>query len=293
LKTVVIGARGQLGWDLCRLLPGAVVGLARDQANLTEPERLVETLTALRPDVVVNCGAYNFVDRAETEPEAAFAVNTWGVRSLAVLCARLSCTLVHFSTDHVFGLDENRRTPYTEADAPGPVSVYGLSKLAGEYLVRSLGPRHFIIRTCGLYGAGGQGGKGTNFVETMLRLAAEGKPVSVVADQFCTPTRAADLAAGVVELLQTNRFGTYHLTNADCCSWYEFALSIFELAGVKVDVTPVTSRQYGATARRPAYSVLTSSALPSLCKRLRPWREALAAYLKDRGQIQAVTRPAA
>ena len=140
------------------------------------------------PDVVVNCAAYNFVDKAESEPDAAFAVNAWGVRDLARVCRDLDCVLVHFSTDYVFGLDSGRARPYAETDAPGPVSVYGLSKLAGEYLVRALCPRHFVIRTCGLYGVWGSGGKGGNFVETMLRVAGQGKPLRVVDDQICTPS---------------------------------------------------------------------------------------------------------
>src|SRR5262249_32667935 len=157
-------------------LPGDVVPLTRQQADLARPETVLAALTALRPDVVVNCAAYNYVDRAEGEPDAAFAVNAWGVRELARVCHDLGCLRVHFSSDYVFGLEEHRRTPYRESDAPGPVSVYGLSKLAGEYLVRSPCSRSVVIRTCGLYGVWGSGGKGGNFVETMLRLAGEGKP---------------------------------------------------------------------------------------------------------------------
>src|SRR5205085_12597080 len=157
----------------------------------------------IRPGIVVNCAAYNFVDRAEAEPPAAFAVNAWAVRDLALLCREHDWGLVHFSTDYVFGLDETRRTPYREDDAPGPVSVYGLSKLAGEYLVRALCPRHWVLRTCGLYGVWGSGGKGGNFVETMLRLAGEGKPWPVVADQTCTPSYTVDVAAAAAALLAT------------------------------------------------------------------------------------------
>ena len=186
-RYAVLGAHGQLGRDLCPRLSGEVHALTREQADLTKPAELRTFLTALRPDVVVNCAAYNFVDRAETEPAAAFAVNAWGVRDLATICHTLHCTLVQFSTDYVFGLDDTRHTPWRETDAPGPVSVYGLSKLAGEYLARSLCPQHFVIRTCGLYGVWGSGGKGGNFVEAMLRLAGQGKPLPVVADQTCTP----------------------------------------------------------------------------------------------------------
>jgi dTDP-4-dehydrorhamnose reductase len=259
--------------------------LARERADLTRPETLRATLAELRPEVVVNCAAYNLVDKAESEPAAAFATNAWGVRELAMLCRDLGVTLVHFSSDYVFGLDADRRTPYQEADAPGPVSVYGLSKLAGEYLARALCPRHIIIRTCGLYGVWGSGGKGGNFVETMLRLAGQGKPLRVVADQVCTPSYAVDVATASAALIQTGNYGQYHLTNGGACSWYEFARTIFELAGVRADLTPITSEEFGAKARRPRYSVLASEAYERLgLPQPRPWQEALAAYLNERRQ---------
>ncbi len=279
MKIALLGAGGQLGRDLQPRLQGEVVAWTREQGDLTRPVELRASLEALRPDVVVNCAAYNLVDTAESDPTAAFAVNAWGVRDLALICRDLGCALVHFSTDYVFGLDESRRAPWSETDAPGPVSVYGLSKLAGEYMVRSLCPRHFVMRTCGLYGVWGTGGKGGNFVETMLRLAEQGKPLRVVADQICTPTYTADLAAATALLATTRRYGLYHATNSGACSWHEFAQAIFERPGVKADLKPITSREFGAAARRPAYSVLATSLSP-----LRPWREALTAYLDERGR---------
>jgi len=283
MKYAVIGAAGQLGRDLCPRLTGEVVPLGRPQADLTRPDALRALLTELRPDVVINCAAYNLVDKAETEAEAAFAVNSWGVRALASVCRDLDCTLVHFSTDYVFGLDPGRRIPYDEMDAPGPVSIYGLSKLAGEYQVRALCPKHFVIRTCGLYGVWGSGGKGTNFVETMLRLAGQGKPLRVVADQICTPSYTVDVAAAVAALVPTGRFGLYHITNAGACSWYEFTRTIFQLAGVSADLSATTSREYGAPARRPGYSVLAADKLASLkLGRPRPWQDALTDYLRER-----------
>ena len=174
MQYALLGATGQLAADLRERLAGLVVRLSRQEADLTQPESLRAALTAARPAVVFNCGAYNFVDRAETEPSSAFAVNAFGVRDLAIICRQLNCVLVHFSTDYVFGLDPDRRYPYLETDAPGPASVYGLSKLTGEYFARSICPKHFVIRTCGLYGRKGSGGKGDNFVEKMLRFAKAG-----------------------------------------------------------------------------------------------------------------------
>ena len=283
MKYAVLGSAGQLGRDLCPLLDGDVVPLTRAEADLTRRESLVETLGKHRPGVVINCAAYNFVDRAESEPQAAFAVNAWGVRELALACRDLNCTLVHFSTDYVFGLEVERRAAYTVNDAPGPLSVYGLSKLAGEYLVRALCPRHFVIRTCGLYGVWGSGGKGGNFVETMLRLAGEGKPLRVVNDQICAPSYTVDIARATAALVQTDRFGLHHLTNAGACSWYEFAKLIFELAGLTADLSPITSRQFGAAARRPAFSVLKAADSGGAGLSVtRTWEAALAAYLAER-----------
>jgi dTDP-4-dehydrorhamnose reductase len=283
VRYAVIGSAGQLGRDLCPRLAGDVVPLTRERADLTRPDMLRATLAELRPDVVVNCAAYNFVDRAEAEPEAAFAVNALGVRQLALVCRELGCALVHFSSDYVFGLDDARRTPYAEADAPGPVSVYGLSKLAGEYVVRALCPQHFVIRTCGLYGVWGSGGKGGNFVETMLRLAGEGKRLPVVNDQTCTPSYTVDVATVAAALIGTRRYGLYHLTNEGATTWHDFAAAIFELAGVRAELVPITSAEFGRPARRPAYSVLARGAYEALgLPPSRPWRAALAAYLEER-----------
>jgi dTDP-4-dehydrorhamnose reductase len=285
-KYVVLGSSGQLGRDLCPRLAGEVVPLTRAEVDLTHPESIQTALANLRPDVVVNCAAYNLVDRAESEAEAAFAVNARGVRNLALICHDLSCILVHFSSDYVFGLDTGREAPYAETDPPGPVSVYALSKLAGEYFVRALCPRHFVIRTCGLYGVWGSGGKGGNFVETMLRLAGEGKPLRLVTDQVCTPSYTVDVAEATAALFATSRYGLYHLTNAGSCSWYEFARTIFQLTGTAASLTPITSQEYAAAARRPSYSVLSMAAYERLgLRRPRPWQKALAAYLEERRQL--------
>ncbi len=283
MRYAVIGAAGQLGRDLCPRLPGEIVALGRDRADLTRPDLLKATLTELRPDAVINCAAYNLVDKAETEPAAAFAVNTSGVRDLAHVCDNLGALLVHFSTDYVFGLDETRRTPLSEDDLPGPLSVYGVSKLSGEYLVRAVCPRHLIVRTCGLYGVWGSGGKGGNFVETMLKLAAQGRELRVVADQQCTPSYTVDVASATIALLETGRTGLFHVTNSESCSWHDFARTIFELAGLTPSLTPIASRDYGAAARRPSYSVLSNAAYEGLnLPPLRTWRAALAAYIGER-----------
>jgi dTDP-4-dehydrorhamnose reductase len=274
----LLGSQGQLGSELAAELPADQTRcVTRAEADLAIPGQVTTLLEALRPSVVINCTAYNLVDKAEDDPAAAFAVNAFGVRELALACAKLKATLVHFSTDYVFGLEGFRGEPYRESDAPGPVSTYGVSKLTGEYFVRALCPRHYVIRTCGLYGQHGAGGKGTNFVETMLRLARAGKPLKVVEDQILTPTNARDVARAIPQLLEECPFGLYHLTNSGSCSWHEFAQTIFTLAGMQTDLKPTTSAEYGSRAARPAYSVLTTE--HTTTPRLRPWQEALAEYV--------------
>ncbi len=284
MRYAVLGAAGQLGRDLCPRLAGEVVALDRARADLTWSARLARALDDVAPDVVVNCAAYNLVDQAEKECEDAFAVNARGVRRLAHWCAERGRLLVHFSTDHVFGQPGQGR-PWVEDDEPAPVSVYGLSKLAGEGFVRAAGPRHLIVRTCGLYGLHGSGGKGTNFVETMLRLVRQGGPVRVVDDQTCTPTFTVDLADAVVRLLACGAAGLVHVTSSGSCTWCEFARAIFSLAGARVEVVPITSAALARPAARPTWSVLGSSRLAALgLPPLRPWQEALADYLERRRQ---------
>ncbi|MBL8865603.1 MAG: dTDP-4-dehydrorhamnose reductase [Planctomycetia bacterium] len=283
MTTLVFGSAGQLGRDLVPMLPGEVVSATRADADFAVRGSLAECVKRHAPDVVVNCAAYNLVDKAESEPDAAFAVNAWAVRELALACRDANAKLVHVSSDYVFGLDAKRSTPYAEDDAPGPVSVYGMSKLAGEYFARALTPRHLVVRTCGLYGAWGVGGKGGNFVETMLRVAGQGKPLRVVNDQHCTPSYTKDVAAAIVGLIAADANGLFHATNAGATTWHDLAAETFRLAGVAADLTPIPTRERNDPARRPPYSVLDTAKLATVgVAPPRPWREALAAYLAER-----------
>lgn len=283
-RYVVIGATGQLGFDLVQTfnLPGEVVALTHADIELRDPPRMRAVLGDIRPTHVLNTAAYNPVDRAEDERASAFALNAEAVGALAEVCQALGATLVHFSTDYVF--DGRQRRPYRESDAPHPLSVYGESKLAGERLARERCARSLVVRASGLFGVAKSSGKGgTNFVETMLRLAREGRPLRVVADQVLGPSYTLDVAAKVWQVVAADRPGLYHVTSAGETSWYDFAREIFRQAGLAPDLTPVTSAEYGARARRPAYSVLAHGGLEALgLDDLRPWPEALAAYLAQR-----------
>ena len=289
IRCALIGAAGQLGFDLARTfdLPGELIRLTRADLDLLDPRATQRVLRDLRPTHVVNTAAYNQVDRAEDDPAAAFALNAAAVGALAEACDALDATLVHFSTDYVF--DGRRTLPYGEADAPGPLSRYGESKLAGERLALAGGRRAFVFRVCGLFGVARSTGKGgTNFVETMLRLAREGRPIRVVRDQVLTPSYTLDLARKVWRVVARGPHGLYHLTNAGATSWYDFAREIFRLAGLTPDLTGVTAADYGARAHRPAYSVLGHGRLAALGEDdLRPWPEALAAYLREREGVSA------
>jgi dTDP-4-dehydrorhamnose reductase len=288
MRIAVLGSAGQLGRDLCSRLPGHItsltylIPLTRADIDLAQPGNIATTVADLKVELLINCAAYNFVDDAETQPEAAFSVNAWGVRTLAQACRAARVKLIHFSTDYVFGLDAVSQ-PRREEDPPGPVSIYGLSKLAGEYLVRSVCPDALVIRTCGLYGVWGSGGKGGNFVETMLRLAGQGKPITVIDDQHCTPSYTADVAEATLALMRSGASGLYHLTNTGSCTWFEFAAEIFRQAGLSPDLSRNTSEKYTRPARRPSYSVLSTAKLAStIGSSLRSWPEALAAYMVER-----------
>ena len=284
MRIVLIGNGGQLASDLLPLLKERyeVVSLGHAELDLCDHAAVRARLDRDRPELVINTAAFHRVDHCEEAVSEAFAVNALAVLNLARWCDRHDAALMHFSTDYVFAGDV--ASPRGEADLPGPLSVYGASKLTGEYLVRQACARHFVVRTCGLYGRAGSSGKGGNFVETMLRLGRKGEPVRVVADQIVGPTATADLARKLVQVLERGDYGLYHVTNAGACSWFEFARAIFELANLRVDLTPISSKQFGAAARRPAYSVLRHDHLAALALDDMPtWRDALARYLREGG----------
>lgn len=284
MRIVVVGARGQLGTDLMRVLEGEdVIPLSHQEIEVADFDSSLKVLKEYSPDVIINTAAYNRVDEAEDEPELAFEVNAFGPRNLALISKEVKTTLVHISTDYVF--DGTKTSPYTESDPPNPLSAYGLSKLTGEYFVRSILSNYFIVRTSGLYGRAGSRAKGGNFVETMLRLARNHDEVRVVNDHVLTPTYSLDLARKIEELIQTELYGLYHITNSGSCSWYEFTKRIFELMNLKTKVVPISSPEFRARAVRPSYSVLENSRLKEIgLASLRSWQEALADYLKERDE---------
>lgn len=279
MRICILGANGQLGKDLTDTLVGQeVLPFTRDDFDVTEHARARTVLTEAKPDMIVNLTAYHRVDDCESSPDLAYSVNVLSVLNLVRIANDLNAKIVQISTDYVF--DGNSNTPYVETSEALPLSIYGNSRLAGEYLVRTQARRFVLIRTCGLYGHAGSQGKGGNFVETMLTKARNHEPIQVVNDQTVTPTSTADLARQMALLLGTPHEGLFHATNEGECSWYEFAAAIFEIAGLQANLTPTTSTAYKTPARRPRYSVLENRRLKDLgLNRMLPWRDALKEYL--------------
>ena len=284
MTIVVIGADGQLGTDLIKQ-DKKIVPLIISDIDITDIEQSRYVLGKIRPEVVINTAAYNRVDDCEDEPDPAFAINAIAVSKLALVCKEIKSSLVHISTDYVFSGDSSK--PYCEEDAPHPKSIYGISKLAGEYALRYILDQYYIIRTSGLFGAAGCLGKGgSNFIEAVIKRAKSGAPVQVVNDEIVSPTYTYDLAKKILEILAYKNYGIYHVVNEGCCSWHDFAKKIFDFLQIDVGLLPVSGEQFKSKARRPKYSVLEKTKLKELgLDNLRTWDQALQAYLKEKRYI--------
>lgn len=289
MRVMIVGAGGQLGSDLVEVLRESkdeVVPLTRRDLDVTEPLALREKLAEHLPDVIVNCSVYHPVDECESHPERSFAVNATAVRELGLAAKERNAAVVHFSSDYVFDGELGR--PYSEDDGTTPVSVFGVSKVAGEQLLRAVLPRHFIIRTSGLYGLVGSRVKRGNFVETMLRLGGQNGKVRVVNDLRMAQTNTHNVAKQVLSLIRTEHYGTYHASDHGDYSWYEFALKIFEYSRIDVKVTPVSWRDMPSVAPRPRYSVLENRRLMALgLDLMQPIDVALQVYLRSREVVSA------
>ena len=301
MRVLITGARGQLGWELCRTFAplGEVLAAGRPEMDLSDGEGLRRAVRAAAPDLIVNAAAYTAVDRAEREPEAAMAVNGVAPGILADEAKRLSAALIHFSTDYVF--DGAKRTPYTEADPPAPLSVYGATKLAGERAIAEVGGAYLILRTSWVYAA-----RGTNFPLTILRLAREREELRVVDDQTGAPTWSRLLAEAAAQIAAVGRArcgagrdlfadtaGVYHLTAGGTTTWCGFAREILghaALLGLGATIPRVTAigtAEYPTPARRPASSVLSSDrVLGAFGVRLPDWRHGLALWADEMASMR-------
>jgi dTDP-4-dehydrorhamnose reductase len=276
-KILILGANGMLGHDLAKAFADQQP-ILWDQANLdiTNGSEVTMKISQLKPTLVINAAAYTDVDGAEKNEEFAMAVNGKAVGYLAQTCQTLGAILVHFSTEYVFSGDH--AGGYNETDQPAPLNAYGRSKALGERLLQKDCEMFYLIRSSWLYGQALQAGKprGLNFVQTMLKLASEGKEIKVVSDQFGKPTYAKDLAAKTRAIIDGQKpCGVYHITNEGVCSWYELAEKVFALKKIKADLQPINSLNYPAKTLRPKYGILNNTKLEPL----RSWEEALAEYL--------------
>lgn len=282
MKVAVIGGDGQLGRDVVRAFTAngdEVRALAHADIELTNSDSISSRLHEARPELIVNTAAMHHVEACEQHPERAFATNALGVRNLARVACDVGAVLIHISTNYVF--DGAKGSPYVEEDATLPLNVYGNSKLSGEFFIRSTHPKHFVLRTSGLYGKHPCRAKGgLNFVELMRKLARERGEVRVVDNEFVSPTSTAELAEQIVRLSRSESYGLYHATAEGSCSWYEFAHAIFTITGTKVNLKIAGANEFPAKVLRPRYSVLENRALKARgLNTLKPWRDALVDYL--------------
>lgn len=257
-----------------------LIAPGRDSLDVVNPEQVRAALREYSPELVINCAAFHNVPLCEQQPETAFRVNCVAMRDLAAACRDADVRLITFSSDYVFG--SNRREPHVEDDCPQPLQIYGISRLAGEHAVMSAAPEHaIVIRTCGLYGQAGARSKGGNFVDGRVADARAGKRIEMACEQVISPTSTADLSGAVLDLAVHPRCGTgiYHLVNEGACSWYEFTCEIVRLSNSATEVIPVDRGGMTQGMRRPLYSALANSRAKALGIVLRPWQEAVAAYL--------------
>jgi dTDP-4-dehydrorhamnose reductase len=287
MKVLVTGSGGMLASDLvpCLLEQGyEVVPLLHNKLDITDLEAVKITASTFEPDLIMNCAAYTKVDQAEKEESAALRANGLGVQNLCLTCQEQDIPLVHFSTDYVF--DGTKKGSYIIHDEPNPVNAYGRSKLLGEKHVLWLLDKFYLIRSSWLFGI-----HGPNFVNTMLELGQRQKSVAVVNDQTGCPTWTHHLSQAVVELIETGRYGIYHITNYGPTTWFDFAREIFQLSNLNIKVTPITSNELSQAARRPLNSVLDPFPLPEILGREMPsWKQALRQYLQRRNLLETAVK---
>lgn len=278
MKVLVTGVKGQLGYDVMAELAKRnieAIGVDIDEMDITDKISVEKVIGEAAPDVVVHCAAYTAVDAAEDNEALCRRVNADGTRNIAEVCKKLDCKMVYISTDYVF--DGQGTRPWEPDDERHTLNVYGQTKYEGELVVQENLSKYFIVRIAWVFGKNGK-----NFVKTMLKLAETHDKLTVVNDQFGSPTYTYDLARLLVDMIQTDKYGIYHATNEGICTWYEFACEIFRQAGVKIEVTPVPASEYPTKAKRPENSRLDKSKLTENgFERLPSWQDALRRYIKE------------
>lgn len=278
MKLLVTGVKGQLGHDVvkeCEKRGITAIGVDIEEMDITDAKACERVIKESKVDAVIHCAAYTAVDAAEDNIELCRKINAQGTENIVKVCRELNIKMMYFSTDYVFNGKGDR--PWKTDDERSPLNVYGQTKYEGELAVENSLEKYFILRIAWVFGVNGK-----NFIKTMLRLGKEKGAVSVVNDQIGSPTYTADLAVLVVDMIQTDKYGTYHATNEGLCSWYEFACQIFNEAKMDVKVTPVSSDAFPAKAKRPSNSRMDKSKLTENGFSLLPgWQDALKRYLGE------------
>ncbi|MBE5873455.1 MAG: dTDP-4-dehydrorhamnose reductase [Lachnospiraceae bacterium] len=277
MKVLVTGVKGQLGYDVVRELNGRgmeAVGVDIEEMDITDKESVSSVIGQAGVDAVIHCAAYTAVDAAEDNEAICRKVNAEGTQNIADVCKQLDIKMLYISTDYVFGGEGER--PWEPDDERDPQSVYGQTKYEGELAVQNTLDKYFIVRIAWVFGINGK-----NFVKTMLKLAETRDSLTVVNDQYGSPTYTYDLAKLLVDMIQTDKYGVYHATNEGICTWYEFACAIFKEAGIPMNVSPVTSAEYAAKAKRPANSRMSKEKLvENGFEKLPTWQDALHRYIE-------------
>ncbi len=282
MKIVIIGANGQLGSDLYEHFSKYhnVIGLTHEQIEITEEKLVNVILSEIKPEVVINTSAYHNLPVCEADPGKSFDINASGVLYLARTCSKLGAILIHYSTDYVF--NGQKKLPYLESDIPNPLNIYGVSKLAGEILIRNYMEKYFIIRVSGIYGRIPCRAKGGNFIFNIVKASREKKEIKVVDDEILTPTPTRAIAVNTMHLLDNQKYGVYHMTCEGSCSWYEFTKVIFNKLNIKTPLYPCLAIDFPSSIKRPLYSVLENHNLKKINSNLMPeWEPALLDFLKS------------
>lgn len=278
MKVFVTGVKGQLGHDVVNELTKRgieSIGADIEEMDITDAESVKQVITQSAPDAVIHCAAYTAVDAAEENEEICRKVNADGTRNIAEVCRSLDIKMLYLSTDYVF--DGKGERPWEPEDERHPLNVYGQTKYEGELAIQENLEKYFIVRIAWVFGV-----NGSNFIKTMLKLSQTHKRITVVDDQYGSPTYTYDLARLLVDMILTEKYGIYHATNEGVCSWYEFACEIFKKADIPMEVVPVTTEEYGAKAKRPANSRMNRDKLTQNgFDKLPPWQDALERYLKE------------
>jgi len=273
---LIIASKGMLAFDLISQLKNQGIEpicFAKDEIDITIENQIIEKISSIKPEIIINCAAYTNVDLAESNIEKAYEVNAEGVKNLALLCKKIDIPLVHISTDYIF--DGRKNSPYLETDKTNPLNIYGKSKLKGEEYITQMLDKYYIVRTSWLYGKNGK-----NFVETIIKLGLENNEVKVVDDQMGSPTWTVDLSKAILFIIENAPYGTYQVTNSNTCTWRDFAEYIFKIKNINTKILPVTTDDFPRPALRPRYSVMSNKKVNELSFFMPTWQESVENYLK-------------